>query len=102
MTKALQVHLACRVALYIVACGRILLMTCHTCDGVIKDNNGRVALIVGYIDKTCYARVHKCRVADNAYGLVFCLSAACLVVAVKSRNGGAHAERHIKSVEWRH
>ena len=40
-----------RIAVYVLAVCRVVLVTCHTCDAVIKDDNGRITAVVCNVNK---------------------------------------------------
>ena len=65
MAESLKIDLNGRLLADCEARGGVILVACHAGDGVIEDDNGIVAFIVNDVDKTCYARMDKGRIADN-------------------------------------
>ena len=81
-TKCLEIDLSCRISLDIVTCCGILLVTCHSRDRVIYDNDSRVWLVVSNICKSCHTWVHECWITDYGNSLFLALSAANFVKSV--------------------
>ena len=74
-------------------------MARHARDGVIEDDDGGDALIVGDVGKPRHARVHERAVADDGDRLFLALFAERLVEAVDARKRGAHAGGDVEGVE---
>ena len=101
LAELLKVDCRRRVALEVLACCRVLLVTCHARDGVVEYDNSGIRVVVCDVDKTCHAAVHERGIADNCNCLVLGLSSASLVEAVESRDRSSHADCGVDSVERR-
>ena len=85
MADSLDAYSGSRVALDVEAVGRVVLMTCHACDGVIQNDNSGIACVVRNIYKTCDTRMDKGGVADHCNSLVLIFTLAGNVEAVEDR-----------------
>ena len=100
--ETLQIDLGAGVPLQVVAGGGVLLVAGHAGDGVIKNDDGGVGLVVGDVDEARDAGVHEGAVADDGHGLPLHLAAAGLVEAVEAGDGGAHADGGVDGAEGGH
>ena len=99
MAECLKIDGSSRIALQIFARGRVLLMTGHTGDRVIENDDRRIGCVIRNIDKAVQAGVHEGRVADDCDGLVLGLLAEHLVEAVQAGDRRAHADRPVNGFE---
>ena len=99
MAECLQVYLCGGVAVDVVARGGVLLMSRHTRDGVVQDDDGGIGSIVSDVDKTGHARMHEGGVTDDGHGATLAGLAADLVEAVHARDRCAHTKHRIHGVE---
>ena len=92
VAKINKIYRSRRVAFKILARGRVLLVTGHTCDRVIKDYNGGICSVVCHIYKACHTAVHKSGITDDCNGVLLSLFAKSLVKAVEGRDRCTHAD----------
>ena len=88
-----------RIAVYVLAVCRVVLVTCHTCNAVIKDDNGRITAVVCNVNKARDTAVHKCAVTDNGYRLALVFALSALVEAVQAAYACAHTYCRVDRTE---
>ena len=97
--EGLQIHLGGGVAVDVVARGGVLLVTRHTRDGVVQDDDRRVRGVIRNIHETRHARMHEGGVTDDGHGALFGLGTADLVKSMDTRHRRAHAQHRVNGVE---
>ena len=95
--QCLQINLSCRITFDVVSGRRILLMTGHTGNGIIQNDNGGITLVIGNICQTGHTGMHKGGITDYGYCLSFTFFAAGFVKSVNGTDGCTHAKSHIHS-----
>ena len=99
VSECFKVNGRCRVAVYVLAVCRVVLVTCHTCNAVIKDDNGRITAVVCNVNKARDTAVHKCAVTDNGYRLALVFALSALVEAVQTAYACAHTYCRVDCTE---
>ena len=74
----------------------------HTGDGVIQNDHGGVGAVVGHVDQTRHAGMHKGGVADDCHGLPFGLTLQHAVEAVNAGDGSTHTQGGIHRAKGSH
>ena len=76
--QGLQIDLGAGVTLQVVTGGGVLLMTGHTGNGVIYDNNGSIGLVVSHVDQAGHTGMHEGGIADHGHGVAVSSTLQCL------------------------
>ena len=94
-------HLFHNVPLQGFAGGGVLLMAGHAGNGVIHDDNGGDALVIGDVDQSGDAGMHKGGISDDRHRIFGAVNTPGLVKTVKAGDGSAHANGGIHREERR-
>ena len=76
-------------------------MAGHTGDGVIKDDNRGITLVIRDIGKTSHTGMHESGITDNRNRLSFAFLAERLIKTMNGADGSTHTQGHLHGGQWR-
>jgi len=74
-------------------------VACHTCDGVVENDNSGNTFVIYHIDESCYAGVNECGIADYCNHIFSVFPPSGLFHAVCHADAGTHAYAIVNRVE---
>ena len=69
-----------------LARSRMILVSGHTCCGIVKDHNGARALVIYHVHQGIDTRMHEGRIAYNGNPVLNVILTPCLLHSVKGRD----------------